>query len=37
MTDWQFIRLEYRLARLWHGPFKALELALAANAKPLPF
>lgn len=37
MTEWQFIRLEYQLARRRHGWRKALRIALAANKQPLPF
>jgi hypothetical protein len=31
VTDWQFIRSEYRIARLHHGWLKALRMALKAN------
>jgi hypothetical protein len=37
VTAWQFIRLEYQLARRQHGWLKALRLALKANKTPLPF
>ena len=31
MTAWQYIRLEYQLARRQHGWIKSLRLALKAN------
>lgn len=37
MTEWNFIRMEYLLARRWHGWRKALQIALKANSAPLPF
>ena len=37
MTDWQFIRLEYMLARRQHGWQGALRVALKALKQPLPF
>lgn len=37
MSDFQFIQLEYRMARRQHGWLKALRIALNANNQPLPF
>lgn len=37
MTEWQFIRMEYLLARRWHGWREALRIAIEANREPLPF
>jgi len=37
MTAWQYIRLNYMLARRQHNPIESLRIALKANAQPLPF
>jgi hypothetical protein len=37
MTEFQFIRMEYLLARRQHGWLQSLRSALAANQQPLPF